>query len=705
VSHTSGSGVSGGAERRGASLSRRAARDSSIADEAGGEFAADAKAEVLAAEHLEIPGSEGSGTERLRTSSLESPEREGAGRGAPEVGQAEASLAGAALNSSQGGGTVPPGARPAARRDRERDGDHSRTAMVLGGTAIVLALAVAAWTYNRFDRIESEVTRRLQTAEQRGAGIESSLQQSQNLVRDLQNRSSVLESRIAETAGLQAQLEKLYRERAEDTLEVLLVETEGALSLASQQLALGANPQGVLAALEDIERRLARQNEARLGPVQAALLRDIEMLRVYPASDVSSLALRIDALIGALDHLPLLASIRDPLETSNGIAEPAPTAPARAVEAPAQGSAAGPSSGTSPSSATGPVGASSPAGTTASPPAPAPAPGTAAATAQASGLSQTGQAPASGPAAAPGAAQAPATGQDTQQGEEQAQTQAQAQAEGSPQVPAQSGPPAASQVSTLPGMLPATPATEQAGAQAAGDPQAGGTRTADETGSMPPGESAAAPQQASAQQSVPEHASQTEPPQQQAQAPASQAPAAQASAPKAPAPQPPATREQAPQQAAQPPAESPPQPAQQAPSQPAPQQAASQPSKADSGTSRLTATWNAVRKELRELFNVRRIDAPDAMLMSPQQAYFLRQNLRLMLLNARLALLTRNEEVYRADLERARRWIGSYYDSEHRNVVAVQAQLRQLIDARLVLEPPRIDESLAAVRLARTTVR
>ena len=113
----------------------------------------------------------------------------------------------------------------------------------------------------------------------------------------------------------------------------------------------------------------------------------------------------------------------------------------------------------------------------------------------------------------------------------------------------------------------------------------------------------------------------------------------------------------------------------------------------------------AFGEELRELFRVRRIDAPEAMLIAPDQAYFLRQNLRLTLLNARLALLMRNEDVYRSDLEQARRWIDRYFDTRHRNVEAVQAQLRQLLDIALELEPPRIDESLAAVRAARAGVR
>ena len=225
----------------------------------------------------------------------------------------------------------------------------------------------------------------------------------------------------------------------------------------------------MLAAIQNIEARLARESDARLGPVRAVLARDIERLRVHPSSDVGRLALRLEALIAALDQLPLLATIREPVETANGLAD-----------------------------------------------------------------------------AAPG--------------------------NGSPAAP-----------------------------------------LAPEAGASPP--------------------------------------------------------------------------------------------ESLWSTDRIGATLGAFGKELRELFRVRRVDSPDAVLVAPQQAYFLRQNLRLMLLNARLALLSRNGDAYRADLERARRWIDSYYDGEHRNVIAVQNQLRQMLDAKLVLEPPRIDDSLAAVRKARAAVR
>ena len=82
---------------------------------------------------------------------------------------------------------------------------------------------------------------------------------------------------------------------------------------------------------------------------------------------------------------------------------------------------------------------------------------------------------------------------------------------------------------------------------------------------------------------------------------------------------------------------------------PAPAKAAKgAPAAAEEGT--LERLGGEVWRELRQLVVVRRIDAPEPPLLPPPQAYFLRENLKLRLLNARLALLTRDE----ADRKRTR---------------------------------------------------
>lgn len=102
--------------------------------------------------------------------------------------------------------------------------------------------------------------------------------------------------------------------------------------------------------------------------------------------------------------------------------------------------------------------------------------------------------------------------------------------------------------------------------------------------------------------------------------------------------------------------------------------------------------------ELKQLVVVRRVDAPEPPLIAPTQSYFLRENLRLRLLGARVSLLTRNEAAYREDLRAAQGWIQRYYDTRSKKTTEVQAQLKTLASAPLNLEVPSITESLEAVR-------
>ena len=105
-----------------------------------------------------------------------------------------------------------------------------------------------------------------------------------------------------------------------------------------------------------------------------------------------------------------------------------------------------------------------------------------------------------------------------------------------------------------------------------------------------------------------------------------------------------------------------------------------------------------VWKELRQLVVVRKVEAPESALLPPDQAYFVRENLKLRLLNARLALLTRDEAGYREDLRVAQRWIQRYFDARAKAALGALAQLKQLSSASVSFEPPSIVDSLEAVR-------
>jgi uroporphyrin-3 C-methyltransferase len=105
----------------------------------------------------------------------------------------------------------------------------------------------------------------------------------------------------------------------------------------------------------------------------------------------------------------------------------------------------------------------------------------------------------------------------------------------------------------------------------------------------------------------------------------------------------------------------------------------------------------AVWDEVRALVRVTRIDHPEAALVAPEQAYFLRENLKLRLLNARLALMSRQFDVARSDLIDAQAVLERFFDTSSRRVgVAVELVRQAAAQSRLV-GVPRPDESLAAI--------
>lgn len=106
--------------------------------------------------------------------------------------------------------------------------------------------------------------------------------------------------------------------------------------------------------------------------------------------------------------------------------------------------------------------------------------------------------------------------------------------------------------------------------------------------------------------------------------------------------------------------------------------------------------------ELRQLVRIQKTDSVDAPLVSPTQAYFMRENLKLRLLNARIALLSRDEAVYRGDLDAAGAWLARYVDVRSGAGAAMAAGLKQLRSAAASPLFPTISESLAAVRSYKT---
>jgi uroporphyrin-III C-methyltransferase len=114
----------------------------------------------------------------------------------------------------------------------------------------------------------------------------------------------------------------------------------------------------------------------------------------------------------------------------------------------------------------------------------------------------------------------------------------------------------------------------------------------------------------------------------------------------------------------------------------------------------MQSNWLIVRAELAKLVRVSRIENPDAVLLSPEQTYFLHQNLKLKILNARLGLLGRQIQSAKSDLASVAGDVRKYSDPTSKQAQTLQNAL-SLVQAQLGnASIPALDASLAALTLA-----
>jgi uroporphyrin-3 C-methyltransferase/uroporphyrinogen III methyltransferase/synthase len=106
--------------------------------------------------------------------------------------------------------------------------------------------------------------------------------------------------------------------------------------------------------------------------------------------------------------------------------------------------------------------------------------------------------------------------------------------------------------------------------------------------------------------------------------------------------------------------------------------------------------------QIKQLVRVRDIENAEPVLLSPQQTFFLRENLKLRLLNARISLLQRNEALFREDVNAANAWLSRYFDVRSKSGANAQANLKALAASEVSIELPTLADSLNAVRNFRT---
>ncbi|KON80928.1 uroporphyrinogen-III C-methyltransferase [Azoarcus sp. PA01] len=126
-----------------------------------------------------------------------------------------------------------------------------------------------------------------------------------------------------------------------------------------------------------------------------------------------------------------------------------------------------------------------------------------------------------------------------------------------------------------------------------------------------------------------------------------------------------------------------------------PEAASADPSVIDFVTGLARDIW----REMLTLVRIERLDQSEPVLLAPAQSTYLRENLKIRLLTARLALLARDGRTFAADLAQARSWIERFFDRRDPAVQETLAELAALQALPVKVEQPTPTESIAALRM------
>lgn len=110
--------------------------------------------------------------------------------------------------------------------------------------------------------------------------------------------------------------------------------------------------------------------------------------------------------------------------------------------------------------------------------------------------------------------------------------------------------------------------------------------------------------------------------------------------------------------------------------------------------------WEGVRSQTHDVLRISRISSPETALLAPEQGLFLRENLKLQLLNARLALLARQHDAARANLSTSQEHIDKYFAAEAQRTHHVQQTLAQLQEQLRTAQQPNLQDTFAALAIA-----
>jgi uroporphyrin-3 C-methyltransferase len=112
---------------------------------------------------------------------------------------------------------------------------------------------------------------------------------------------------------------------------------------------------------------------------------------------------------------------------------------------------------------------------------------------------------------------------------------------------------------------------------------------------------------------------------------------------------------------------------------------------------RLQQGYEHALAKLSDYIVIRRRDVPMQALMDPQWEGLVRQNMRMLLEQAQVALLSGNQSLYKESLQRALHWVGEFFESDEAASRAMAREINQLIDLNVAATMPDIARSLRAL--------
>lgn len=186
------------------------------------------------------------------------------------------------------------------------------SALVIALIAGAAALGFAWQSRDRMAELEVQLARRIGDFDAASREARSAAKAANEALADLNNRLMALESRAQENKDQQLALTAMYQDLARSQDERVIADIEQTLLLAQQQLQLAGNVRAALIGLEAAETRLVHLDKPQLAALRAAIVKDIERLKLMPAADTEGLNARLEALIQNVEKLPLESEAEAP---------------------------------------------------------------------------------------------------------------------------------------------------------------------------------------------------------------------------------------------------------------------------------------------------------------------------------------------------------------------------------------------------------